>query len=337
LALLRGHRPYGGIPIQRRFPSARATTIVRADETSAQTGLRRLDRVVLYLARLIGRQIAREEFKRLSAANDNRDAADLLHSKAGAETQGGPTSETRERERSRPMTRVTLCARYSSDNQREASIEDQFRICREHAVRERFRDQRSPQAKGCLRYLLLRSKLSRWGRKCWRKIASQFSPSPAARKAMATLRKNSRSLMGTDQPQSESSLKIPNFWVIALHGIAALGTKGSLARCLRRTADQRAARHQRKRRAGPAVSANSRCATDLTEKLHGVFPRATRYEGESRLPFKMRRSRCGVTGSCVTAPGIPIASSMADAIAAPTPVMPLSPAPLMPSGLSGLA
>ena len=31
-----------------------------------------------------------------------------------------------------------------------------------------------------------------------------------------------------------------------------------------------------------------------------------------------------------------MASSMAEAIAAPTPVMPLSPAPLMPSGLSGL-
>ncbi|MEE4455306.1 recombinase family protein [Novosphingobium resinovorum] len=34
------------------------------------------------------------------------------------------------------MTRVALYARYSSDNQREASIEDQFRICRERADRE---------------------------------------------------------------------------------------------------------------------------------------------------------------------------------------------------------
>ena len=34
------------------------------------------------------------------------------------------------------MTRVALYARYSSDNQREASIEDQFRICREQAKRE---------------------------------------------------------------------------------------------------------------------------------------------------------------------------------------------------------
>ena len=34
------------------------------------------------------------------------------------------------------MTKVALYARYSSDNQREASIEDQFRVCREHASRE---------------------------------------------------------------------------------------------------------------------------------------------------------------------------------------------------------
>ncbi len=36
------------------------------------------------------------------------------------------------------MTRVALYARYSSDNQSAASIEDQFRICREHAARERW-------------------------------------------------------------------------------------------------------------------------------------------------------------------------------------------------------
>ena len=34
------------------------------------------------------------------------------------------------------MTRVALYARYSSDHQRDASIEDQFRICREQAKRE---------------------------------------------------------------------------------------------------------------------------------------------------------------------------------------------------------
>ena len=34
------------------------------------------------------------------------------------------------------MTRVALYARYSSDNQNAASIEDQFRVCREQAARE---------------------------------------------------------------------------------------------------------------------------------------------------------------------------------------------------------
>src|SRR3546814_18803432 len=34
------------------------------------------------------------------------------------------------------MTRVALYARYSSDNQREASVEDQLRLCRQHAERE---------------------------------------------------------------------------------------------------------------------------------------------------------------------------------------------------------
>ncbi|MAU23770.1 MAG: recombinase family protein [Martelella sp.] len=37
------------------------------------------------------------------------------------------------------MMRVALYARYSSDNQREASIEDQFRICREQAKREKWK------------------------------------------------------------------------------------------------------------------------------------------------------------------------------------------------------
>ena len=56
----------------------------------------------------------------------------------------------------------------------------------------------------------------------------------------------------------------------------------------------------------------------------------------ARARPKSALSRCGVTGSSRTAPGMPMASSMAEAIAAPTPVMPLSPAPLMPSGLSGV-
>jgi DNA invertase Pin-like site-specific DNA recombinase len=36
------------------------------------------------------------------------------------------------------MTRAALYARYSSDNQSECSIEDQFRLCREYAERERW-------------------------------------------------------------------------------------------------------------------------------------------------------------------------------------------------------
>ena len=36
------------------------------------------------------------------------------------------------------MSRVALYARYSSDNQSKRSIEDQFRLCREHAGRERW-------------------------------------------------------------------------------------------------------------------------------------------------------------------------------------------------------
>ena len=34
------------------------------------------------------------------------------------------------------MTRVALYARYSSDNQRDASIADQRRICRPHADKQ---------------------------------------------------------------------------------------------------------------------------------------------------------------------------------------------------------
>ncbi len=36
------------------------------------------------------------------------------------------------------MTRVALYARYSSDNQSVSSIEDQFRICRDQATREKW-------------------------------------------------------------------------------------------------------------------------------------------------------------------------------------------------------
>ena len=34
------------------------------------------------------------------------------------------------------MTRVAIYARYSSDNQRDASIDDQLRLCREHAEQQ---------------------------------------------------------------------------------------------------------------------------------------------------------------------------------------------------------
>lgn len=34
------------------------------------------------------------------------------------------------------MTRAAIYARYSSDNQRDASIEDQVRLCRERAEHE---------------------------------------------------------------------------------------------------------------------------------------------------------------------------------------------------------
>jgi site-specific DNA recombinase len=36
------------------------------------------------------------------------------------------------------VLKAVIYARYSSDNQRVASIEDQFRVCREHAGRERW-------------------------------------------------------------------------------------------------------------------------------------------------------------------------------------------------------
>jgi hypothetical protein len=42
------------------------------------------------------------------------------------------------------MTRVALYARYSSDNQRDASIEDQLRICREKAARENWTQSSAP-------------------------------------------------------------------------------------------------------------------------------------------------------------------------------------------------
>lgn len=42
-----------------------------AEEASAET-CRKIDRVALTLARIIGRRMAREDFERLHASNDNR-------------------------------------------------------------------------------------------------------------------------------------------------------------------------------------------------------------------------------------------------------------------------
>ncbi|BCH23283.1 hypothetical protein MesoLjLb_30680 [Mesorhizobium sp. L-8-3] len=52
-----------------------------------------------------------------------------------AEVKNGEAAKDKEK-RIELMTRVALYARYSSDNQREASIEDQLRQCRERAARE---------------------------------------------------------------------------------------------------------------------------------------------------------------------------------------------------------
>jgi hypothetical protein len=49
-----------------------------AADGRTETASSRLDGVVLSLARLIGRQIAREEFERLRAANDNTHTVDSL-------------------------------------------------------------------------------------------------------------------------------------------------------------------------------------------------------------------------------------------------------------------
>ena len=83
------------------------------------------------------------------------------------------------------------------------------------------------------------------------------------------------------------------------------------------------------------------CGSRFDGRIHGSLRSLSAAIIDRFGPFYARRAkssfnRCGVTGSCVTAPGMPMASSMAEAMVAPTPVMPLSPAPLMPSGLSGV-
>lgn len=90
-----------------------------ATEPDSETE-RRLDEVVLRVARLLGRQMARDAFERLETANDNRARPRVSGTDHGVIA----------------MTRVALYARYSSDNQRAASIDDQFRVCREYAKRQ---------------------------------------------------------------------------------------------------------------------------------------------------------------------------------------------------------
>src|SRR5215471_1571831 len=78
-----------------------------------------------------------------------------------------------------------------------------------------------------------------------------------------------------------------------------------------------------------------RCVEIAHRASSSLYPSGAAVRGRAALPRTSALSRCGVTGSCVTAPGKPIASSIAAAMTAPTPLMP-SPTLLMPSGLSGL-
>jgi hypothetical protein len=62
-------RPGNVVPANdNHWPGPEGTEHAYADAAPRQ----KLDRVVLSIARLIGRQIAREHFKALQAANDNR-------------------------------------------------------------------------------------------------------------------------------------------------------------------------------------------------------------------------------------------------------------------------
>ena len=68
------------------------------------------------------------------------------------------------------MTRVALYARYSSDNQRDASIEDQLRICREKAQREKWTVVSTYKDAGISDLRLMRSSASaNNSTSCWRK------------------------------------------------------------------------------------------------------------------------------------------------------------------------
>ena len=88
------------------------------DETSAEVAI---DAVVMTFARLLGRQMAREQFyaaqEAANAGADDGEAGEL----------GGSI-----------MTRAALYARYSDDKQSPHSIDDQFRICRMHADKQNW-------------------------------------------------------------------------------------------------------------------------------------------------------------------------------------------------------
>ena len=98
-------------------PGRPATGVAANDNGGAEAGVQS---AILTFARLLGRQIARERFSRSHAAT----------------TAGRPAVPGNGRpDGSDNMTRAALYARYSSDQQRAASIDDQFRVCREHAER----------------------------------------------------------------------------------------------------------------------------------------------------------------------------------------------------------
>ena len=112
-----------------RMPANANCAPTGRDAGSETDAAERLDEVVLIIARLIGRRMAREDYKKaMRAANDN-----ALPARDGA----GPVSRTRT-DRTEPSCPCrTLCPLFQRQAER-GSIEDQFRLCREHAGRERW-------------------------------------------------------------------------------------------------------------------------------------------------------------------------------------------------------
>ena len=99
---------------KREIAAARGGTA--NDNTGAEA---RIETAVMTLARIIGRRIAREESGGRRPPMTTNRRGTLVRDR-----------------RAETMTfRCALYARYSSDQQRAASIEDQFRVCRERAER----------------------------------------------------------------------------------------------------------------------------------------------------------------------------------------------------------